>query len=166
MNHIQKVQWMGCAAATAAMFGDLDYAEVSEHRPNLDPARTRWPNELCALLQAVTGSRWRYQTCWFPRKRVAKFAFPRSRWPIAAFIIDSEFCTRAGQWIVVKDGIVHDPGLPRCYTVGSYPLRDWRVLWIAAPVRPEELPRAREAKRLERFRSLLEAETGLECGIR
>ena len=156
MKHIQKEQWMGCAVATAAMFGDLDYEEVSEHRLILNPARMRWPNELCALLQAVTGIRWRYKTCWFPRKRVDKFAFPR--WPIAAFIIDREFCVRHGQWIVVKDGIVHDPGLPRCYTVGSYPLHDWRVLWIAAPIRPEELPRAREVKRLERFRSLLEAE--------
>jgi hypothetical protein len=164
MKHIQKEHRMGWAVATAAMFGDLDYEEVSEHRPALDPARMRSPNELCALLQGVTGSRWRYQTCWFLRKQVDKFAFPR--WPIAAFIIDREFCTRHGQWIVVKDGIVHDPGLPRCYTVGSYPLRDWRVLWIAAPVRPEELVRARDVKRLARFRSLLEAETEPACGIR
>ena len=62
-------------------------------------------------LQAVTGSRWRYQTCWFLRKRVEKFAFPRL--PVAVFIIDREFGTHCGQWIVVKDGIVHDPGLPR-----------------------------------------------------
>jgi hypothetical protein len=159
MKHIQKEQWMGCAVATAAMFGDLDYGEASEHRPNMDPARMRSPTELRALLQAVTGTRWRYQTCWFPRKRVDKLAFPR--WPMAAFIIDREFWTRRGQWIVVKDGIVHDPGFPRCYTAESYPLRDWRVLWIAAPVRPQEWARAREAKRLERFRSSLEAEITL-----
>ncbi len=113
MKHIQNEQWMGCAVATAAMFGDLDYEEVSEHRPNVDPTRMRWPKDLCALLQAVTVSRWRYRTCWFPLKRVDNFAFPR--WPIATFVIDREFCTRSGQWIVVKDGIVHDPGLPRCY---------------------------------------------------
>jgi hypothetical protein len=39
MKHIQKEQWMGCAVATAAMFGDLDYEEISEHRLNPMPVR-------------------------------------------------------------------------------------------------------------------------------
>jgi hypothetical protein len=108
MKHVAKQDWMGCAVATAAMLADCTYEEVAA-RPSLpDLARTRYPNELCALLAGITGSAWRVTAFWFRRPVLAQFAFPE--WPVAVFLEDAPFRPRIGQWVVVKRELVHDPG--------------------------------------------------------
>jgi hypothetical protein len=153
MNHVPKQQWMGCAVATAAMLGDLSYDEVAGHWPNLDEARMRHPKRLCALLEAVTGTQWHLAPCWY-QSPVHRFAVPP--WPVAVFIQDSRLRPRFGQWIVLKDAIVHDPGEQTVYVVSRYPRRDWVVTCVARPVWPEELARSLARKRQERVRSLFQ----------
>jgi hypothetical protein len=154
MNHVPKQQWMGCAVATAAMLADLSYEEVAAHWPDLDEARMRYPRELCTLLEAVTDTEWQLSPCWHPQPHVHQFSFPQ--WPVAVFIQDAALRPRFGQWIVLKDKIVHDPGARTAYSVTKYPLRDWVVTCVAHPVRPDDLARCRARKRLARLRNLLQ----------
>ena len=152
MNHVPKRQWLGCAVATAAMLADLNYEEVAAHWPDLDEARMRYPRELCALLEAVTDTEWQFSPCWHPQRRVRQFSFPQ--WPVAVFIRDAELHPRFGQWIVVKDDIVHDPGDWTAFVVNRYPRRDWVVTVVAQPVRHEEFARNRALNRLEKLRTV------------
>jgi hypothetical protein len=153
VEHILKQQWMGCAVATAAMLADLSYEEVAGHWPDLDEARTRCPQELCALLEAVTDTEWQFSPCWAPQPPVHQFPVPR--WPVAVFIQDADLSPRFGQWIVLKDDLVHDPGEWTTYVATRYPRRDWVVTCVVQPVRPDELARNRARKRAERLRNLL-----------
>src|SRR5688572_17209937 len=134
MNHVPKQQWMGCAVATAAMLSGRSYEEVSAHWPDLDEAGTRNTRELCTLLEAVTDHEWFLAPCW-NKRRVHEFSSPR--WPVAAWIQDSLFHPRFGQWIVIKDRVVHDPGQWTAFLVSDYPLRHWLVTSVVQPVPPE-----------------------------
>jgi hypothetical protein len=153
MKHIPKRQWLGCAVATAAMLGDLDYEEVARHWPELNEARTRFPAELRDLLESVTDIPWKFSPCWHPQKSVAEFPFTAR--PVAAWIQDSPTRCRHAQWIVARGEIIHDPGLPFPEIVTRYPLRDWVVTGVIQPVRPDELDRGRFQKRMERLRGML-----------
>jgi hypothetical protein len=146
MNHIPKQQWMGCAVATAAMLGARSYEQVAAHWPDLDEARMRSPRELCALLEAVTDREWYLAPCW-DTPRVVDFLPPQ--WPVAAWIQAAVFRPCFGQWIVIKDKVVHDPGESTESLVTSYPRRDWVVTMVAQPVPPEELVRIRDRKRAQ-----------------
>ncbi|HBI41440.1 MAG TPA: hypothetical protein DDY78_01105 [Planctomycetales bacterium] len=145
MNHIPKQQWMGCAVATAAMLADRSYEEVAAHWPDLKEGRMRAPQELCALLEAVTDIEWRFFPCWHPQPRVREFS--PAQCPVAVFINDAELRPRFGQWIVVEDEVIHDPGERTAHSISSYPLRDWVVTLVAQPTRPVELARWRDRKR-------------------
>jgi hypothetical protein len=144
MNHVPKQQWLGCAVATAAMIADRSYEEVAAHWPDLDEARMRSPGELCALLDAVTDTEWYFSPCWYPQPRVHEFVPPP--WPVAVFIEDDALRPRFGQWIVLKDEVVHDPGERTAHPVSGYPRRDWVVTLVAQPVRPEEPGLIRDRK--------------------
>jgi hypothetical protein len=142
MNHVPKQQWMGCAVATAAMLADRSYEAVAAHWPELDEARMRSPTELCALLEAVTDTNWQFSPCWHPQPRVGEFLIPE--WPVVVFIEDAVVHPHFGQWIILKDDVVRDPGEWTPYPVSRYPRRDWVVTLVAQPARPEELPRNRD----------------------
>jgi hypothetical protein len=158
MKHVAKKDWMGCAVATAAMLADLTYEEVAA-RPSLpDLARTRYPKELCALLAAVTGSKWRITTFWFRRPVLAHFSFPE--WPVAVFLQDAPYRPRLGQWVVVNRDIVHDPGEWTVYTVRKYPRHDWRIVSLAQPRRPATFASDQARRRLDKCRQLLQREMG------
>jgi hypothetical protein len=153
MKHVPKKDWMGCAVATAAMLADLTYEEAAACHMNLDLARTRWPQALCALLKDVTDTKWQVTSHWFRRPALAEYQVPEC--PVAVFLEDAPFRPRFGQWIVVKRDIVHDPGANTVYTVGRYPRRDWYVTCVAHPVRPAEFARNQVRRRLERVRCAL-----------
>lgn len=142
MNHIPKQQWMGCAVATAAMLADRSYEAVAAHWPELDEARMRSPTELCALLKAVTDTDWQFSPCWHPQPRVGEFLVPE--WPVAVFIEDAVIHPHFGQWIILNEDVVHDPGEWAPYPVSTDPRRDWVVTLVAQPARPEELARKRD----------------------
>jgi hypothetical protein len=162
MKHIPKQQWMGCAIASAAMLGDLTYDEVAAHRPDLDPARSRWPEEMCALLKGVTETEWKLTSYWpLFRRPLHRFSFPQ--WPVAAFIEDAPRGAQLGQWIVVERGVVHDPGERSAYVVSLYPQRDWVITWLAQPVRPAQLASNRARRHMEKVRNILRHE-GLDAG--
>src|SRR4051812_35589413 len=95
MNHNPKQQWMGCAVAAAAMLADCSYEDVAGHWPDLDEARMRSPQELCALLEAVTDAEWHFSPCWHPEPRVGEFRPPP--WPVAVWIQDAALRPRFGQ---------------------------------------------------------------------
>jgi hypothetical protein len=139
MKHVPKQQWMGCAVATAAMLADRSYEEVAAHWPELDGARMRSPRELRALLEAVTGKEWYLSPCWHPQPRVREFVSPQ--WSVAVWIQDANFHPRFGQWIVIKDGIIYDPGQSTEYLVCNYPRRDWVVTVVVQSVPPEDFVR-------------------------
>jgi hypothetical protein len=145
---------MGCAVASAAMLGDLSYEEVAAHWPDLDEARMRCPQELCFLLEAVTETEWQFSPCWHPQQPIHTFPFPP--WPVAVFIQDSGLCPRFGQWIVLKDELVHDPGAWTACVATRYSRRDWVVTCVAKPVRPDDLARTRARKRRETLRDILQ----------
>jgi hypothetical protein len=156
MKHVAKQDWMGCAVATAAMLGDLTYEEVAT-RPSLPAlARTRHPNELCALLAGVTGSEWRVTPFLFRRPVLARFSFPE--WPVAVFLQDAPYRPRLGQWVVVTSEIVHDPGERTAYTVRKYPRRNWWIASLAQPRRPERFAADRAHRRLDQVRRVLQTE--------
>jgi hypothetical protein len=145
MNHIPKQQWMGCAVAAAAMLADRSYEEVAAHWPDLDEARMRSPRELCALLEAVTDTEWFIAPCWYPQPPVYEFTSP-SR-PVAVWIQDADFRPRFGQWIVINNDVVHDPGERTPHPVSGYPRRDWVVAVVAQPGPPEEFARILDRQR-------------------
>jgi hypothetical protein len=147
MNHIPKQQWMGCAVATAAMLADRSYEEVAAHWPDLDEARMRSPRELCVLLEAVTDTEWYLSPCWHPQPRVREFVPPP--WSVAVWIQDAAFHPHFGQWIVIKDEFVYDPGEWTEHSVRSYPRRDWVVTLVAQPMPSEEFVRIRDRKRAQ-----------------
>jgi hypothetical protein len=146
MNHIPKQQWMGCAVATAAMLASRSYEEVAAHWPDLDESRMRSPRELCSLLEAVTDHEWFLAPCW-NKPQVQAFLPPR--WPVALWIEDAVFRPQFGQWIVIKDKVVHDPGEWRETVLSNYSRRDWVVTLIAQPVPPEEFVRIRNRSRAQ-----------------
>lgn len=146
MKHIRKQQWMGCAVATAAMLADRSYEEVAAHWPDLNEARMRYPGQLCALLEAVTDTDWQFSPCWHPQPRGRELLIPE--WPLAVFIQDSGLHPRFGQWILLKDEVVHDPREWTVHPMKWYPLRDWIVSLVAQPTRPKELARNRDRKRI------------------
>lgn len=156
MRHVPKQKWMGCAVATAAMLADLSYEEVAASQLKMDIARTRWPKELCVLLQGVTETRWQLTTFWFHRPALAHFSFPQ--WPVAVFLQDRPFRPRVGQWIAVKREIVHDPGERMVHTVNGYPRRDWHIACFAQPVRPAEFAQNQARRRMDIIRRVLEME--------
>ncbi len=145
MNHIPKQQWMGCAVAAAAMLAGRSYEEVAAHWPDMDEARMRSPRELCALLEAVTDHEWYLVPCCH-QPRVHEFLPPQ--WPVAVWIQDANFRPQFGQWIVIKDKVVYDPGERTEQLASGYPCCDWVVTLVAQPVPPEEFVRIRERKRL------------------
>src|SRR5439155_24943079 len=153
MSHIPKQQWMGCAVATAAMLAERSYEEVAAHWPDLDEARMRSPGELCALLEAVTDTEWHFSPCWHPQPRVREFFPPQ--WPVAVWIQDAALRPHFGQWIVVKDEVIHDPGEWTAHPVSRYPHRDWVVALVAQPVRPEEMARILDRKRMQDLRNMV-----------
>src|SRR5262249_17962632 len=138
MNHIPKQQWMGCAVATAATLAGRSCEEVAAHWPDLDEARMRTPRELCALLEAGTDQEWDLVPYWHKPK--VRECAPRPS-PVAVWIQDVPLRPQFGQWIVIKDKVVHDPGERAEFLVGEYPLRDWVVALVAQPMPPEELVR-------------------------
>ena len=144
MNHIPKQQWMGCAVATAAMLAGRSYEEVAAHWPDLDEARMRSPRELCSLLEAVTDHEWYLAPCW-DKPRVQEFLPPP--WPVAVWIQDALFRPQFGQWVVIKDKVILDPGEWTECLASNYPQRDWVVTLVAQPVPPEEFARIRDRKR-------------------
>jgi len=144
MIHIPKQQWMGCAVATAAMLADRSYEQVAAHWPDLDEARMRTPQQLCALLEGVTNIEWRFFPCWYPQPRVREFV--PGQCPVAVLINDSHFRTSFSQWIVVEGEVIHDPGEWTAHTITSYPLRDWVVTLVVEPRRPVELAIRRSRK--------------------
>jgi hypothetical protein len=149
---------MGCAVASAAMLADLSYEEAAAQSSGVDPARLRWPKELCGLLRRVTRNPWRLTSYWFPLHTLRRFSFPS--WPVAAFVQDGHILASAGQWIVVKRDVVHDPGTQTVHTLTSYPLRAWRVSWLVEPVRPAEFARRQGERDLEKIRNVLRREIG------
>jgi hypothetical protein len=153
MNHIRKQEWMGCAVATAAMLADLSYDEVAAHWPDLTSAQLRWPRDMRALLESVTETEWQFSQCWHPVRPVRDFPFPHE--PVAVFIEDAAPYSRFGQWIVVRDEIVHDPGQSGAYLTSRYPLRDWLVTWMAKPAQPAELAHSQARNRLHKLRNAL-----------
>jgi hypothetical protein len=156
MKHVAKQDWMGCAIATAAMLADFTYEEVAA-RPSLpDLARTRYPKELCALLAGVTDSQWRLTTFWFHRPVLAHFCFPE--WPVAVFLQDAPSRPRLGQWVVVKQELVHDPGEWTVHTVRKYPRRDWWIASLAQPRRPASFAADQARRRTDRIRQVLQME--------
>src|SRR5262245_24297604 len=146
MNYIPKQQWMGCAVATAAMLSDRRYTEVAAHWPDLDEARMRCPRALCGLLEAVTDTEWTFSPCWYPLPQVHAIVPPQ--WPVAVWIQDVDLRPRFGQWIVITDEVVHDPGECTTHPVFSYPRRDWVVGVVVQPTRPEEFVQIHEQKRI------------------
>jgi hypothetical protein len=156
MKHVVKEQWMGCAVASAAMLADLTYEDIAARTPALDAARLRWPHELCALLGGVTGARWRYTACWSPRPELCRFAAPL--WPVAAFVQDAPSRPRLGQWVVIHGEIVHDPESRSAQHMSRYPRRNWRIAWVAQPVRPAEFAECQAQRHLEKLRTVLSVE--------
>jgi hypothetical protein len=144
MNHVPKRQWMGCAVATAAMLADRSYDDVAAHWPELDEAHVRCPRQLRALLEAVTDHEWYLAPSW-DRPRLQEFMPPP--WPVAVWIQDALFRPRFGQWIVVQDKAVHDPGEWTESPVSNYPRRDWVVTMVVQPMSPEEFARIRNRRR-------------------
>ena len=144
MNHIPKEQWMGCAVATAAMLAGRRYEEVAAHWPALNEASMRSPGALRSLLEAVTDQEWYLAPRW-NKPRVSEFLPPP--WPVAAWIQDARFRPQFGQWIVIKDKVVHDPGEWAASDVSNYLRREWVVTLVAQPVPPEEFVRIRDRKR-------------------
>jgi hypothetical protein len=156
MKHVAKHDWMGCAVATAAMLADLTYEEVAT-RPSLPTlARTRWPKELCALLEGVTDSEWHITTFLFRPPVLARFCFPE--WPVAVFLQDMPYGPRLGLWVVVKQELVHDPGETIAYAVSKYPRRDWRIASLAQPRRPAAFAAEQDRRRMDRIRQVLRME--------
>ena len=135
MNHIPKQQWMGCAVATAAMLADRNYEEVATHWPNLDEARMRSPQQLCALLESVTGKDWHLSPVWYPKPRVREFVPPERS--VAAWIQDDLFRPQFGQWIVFNGQFIYDPGQRTEHVVENYELRNWYVTMVVQPGLPE-----------------------------
>jgi hypothetical protein len=146
MNHIRKQQQMGCAVATAAMLAGRRYEDVAAHWPGLDEAHMRCPRELCALLEAVTDHEWYLVPCW-DTPRVQAFVPPP--WPVAAWVQVDRFQPRFGQWIVIKDKVVHDPDEWTESTVSTYPRQDWVITVVAQPVPPQEVVRIRNRNRVQ-----------------
>jgi hypothetical protein len=147
LHHVRKQHWMGCAVATAAMLSKRSYEEVAAHWPDVDVARLRSPRELCALLEAVTDIPWHSSACWYLLPRVGAFVAPR--WAVAVWIQDPVFHPKVGQWIVIKDKMIYDPGQRIEYPASSYPLRNWVVGLVAQPVIPAEVARIRDRQRAE-----------------
>lgn len=146
MNHIPKRQWMGCAVATAAMLADRSYEEVMAHWPDMDEAHMRSPRQLCALLEAVTDQEWYLAPCW-DQPLVHAFLPPQR--PEAVWIQDAAFHPQFGQWIVIKDKVVYDPGQWTEQNMSSYPRRDWVATLVAQSEPPEEFIRIRDRKRAQ-----------------
>ena len=155
MKHIPKQQWMGCAVAATAMLADVSYEEVAAHWPDLDEARMREPGQLCGLLEAVTDVPWGFSACWNLQPAVSQFSFPS--WPVAVFIQDNGVNPRFGQWIVVRNEIVHDPGAWTSHVVARYPGRDWLVTYVAQPLRPEQFARSLARRRLQQIRNIFQS---------
>ncbi len=159
MQHVRKQHPLGSAVATAAMLAGLSYEEVLARLPGLDVDRTRQPEELCALLDGLTGTPWRFTPFRHPRPRVHEFSSP---WPVAAFIQESAFQPRFGRWVVVTGEAVHDPAQSRAYPASGHPCRDWVVSGIIEPVRPEELARGQARDQPEKQPG--ENQPGSWCG--
>jgi hypothetical protein len=147
---------MGCAVATAAMLSDLTYEEVAAGPFLLDLTRTRSPKELRALLDGVTGSKWRVTTFCFRRPVLTQFSFPE--WPVAVFVQDAPSRPRLGQWVVVKRDLVHDPAERAVYLMSKYPRRAWRIASLAQPRRPAAFAGDQARRRLDRIRQVLQLE--------
>jgi hypothetical protein len=146
MNHIPKQQWMGCAIATAAMIAGRSYEEVTTHWPNMDEAFMRSPRQLCALLEAITNQEWYLAPCW-EKPKVHEFSPPNRL--VAVWIEDAAFHSQFGQWIVIKDKVVNDPGELTEHKMSTYPRRDWVVTLVAQSEPPEEFIRIRDRKRTQ-----------------
>jgi hypothetical protein len=156
MKHIAKQDWMGCAIASTAMLANLTFEEVAA-RPRLgDFAHTRYPEGLCALLAAATGSEWRITSFWF-RPMLADFCFPA--WAVAVFLENApDQRLRLGQWIVVNREIVHDPEMRTACTVRNYPRRNWRIASLAQPRRPIKFAAEQARRRLDQVCQELQRE--------
>jgi hypothetical protein len=140
---------MGCAVASAAMLGEMSYDEALARWPSPNVAWTRDPHNLLALLEIVTETQWQLLSFVVPNVRVNDFA--SCPWPVGAWIQDAALGNRFGQWIVVDDQIVHDPGEPKAWAKSSYPLGRWFVGKVAQPVRPEALLENQTRRQSERI---------------
>jgi hypothetical protein len=152
MKHIRKRDWMGCAIAAAATLANRTYEDVAAHWPDLNPARFRYPRDLCALLEAVTHSPWHFSPCWLPHPRLEGYSPGPA--PVAVWIQDRSRDPQFGHWIVLDGPIVHDSRKRTPQLVTHYRLRDWVVTLVAKPGLPEELVRLRQRKRLQVSESL------------
>src|SRR5438046_7930614 len=113
----------------------------------------RCPRELRALLESVTDTDWRLAQCWHPVRRVREFPFPQG--PVAVFIQDSVTRPRFGQWVVVREEIVLDPGESGAHVLTKYPRRGWLVTWIVQPCQPDDLVESQGRNRLRALRNAL-----------
>lgn len=156
MKHVRKQDWMGCAVATAAMLADLSYEEVAAWPSLPSLARTRWPQEMCTLLESVTECKWRVTTLWSRRPMLAHFSFPE--WPVAVFLQDAPFYPRRGQWVVVKRNLVHDPGENTVHMANKYPRREWRIASLAEPQQPVAFVEDQARRCINRIHQVLQME--------
>jgi hypothetical protein len=147
MNHVRKRHWMGCGIAAAATLVGRTYEEVAAHWPDLAPVRLRYPQDLCALLAAVTDSEWHLQPVWLPHPRLGGYS-PGTA-PVAVWIQDRSIRPQFGHWIVLDGPMIHDSRKRMPQPVTQYRLRDWVVTMVAKPGLPEELIRLRHRKRAQ-----------------
>jgi hypothetical protein len=68
------------------------------------------------------------------------------KWPVAVWIEDG---IHFGQWIVIKDTVVYDPGERTEHHMSAYPRRDWVVALVAQSALPEEFIRIRDRRRAQ-----------------
>lgn len=147
MNHVRKRHSMGCAVAAAATLSGRTYEEVAAHWPDLTPARLRIPQELCALLAAVTNSEWHLQPLWLPHPQLGEYSSGPA--PVAVWIQDRSLHAQFGHWVAPDGPMVHDSRKRMPQAVTHYRLRDWVVTMVAQPGLPDELIRLRNRKRAQ-----------------
>lgn len=146
MRHVRKKHEMGCAIASAAMIGGITYEEVAALSREVDPAKTRWPEEFQRLLENVSQTKWhRHSVGPLPLSLI-----PCHEWPKGLFITDSYWHASFGQWIVMKAKLAYDPGSSYASLLRDYPRKDWLVTEVVELVEPGHL-RRREQPNRDRF---------------
>ncbi len=151
LRHVRQRTSCDCVIATAATVAQVDYEAAVAKSLVVPGARPMTPRELRWLLEAVTGVAWQ-RPAWGWRRTVEAWADTESTLVVVA--------RRPWHWrtlhcVAVLQGWVYDPEFSGGRPVAFYDRRDWRVVQVYRPKKPEQLTlmrqkRLRSAARLRR----------------
>jgi hypothetical protein len=125
VRHVPQGQG-NCAVAAAAMLAGTSYEEAAARCPGPAYRRGVRPAEMAALLEGLTGVRWRGFISWH-QSRLGTFRFPDR--PLLVYL-RPPWSWRLHHCVVVKAKMVHDPNYPHALTLDQYLNRHWRVAGV------------------------------------